>query len=140
MSTMANYNCKWKVYASWCHRRKIHPFAPSLPKLLDFFSYLKNKKTLSLSAFLVYRSALMPIFKLAGENYESSIELKLLFKAFKKDAPKRGLKPPLWDVNVVLISLKNKPFEPFNSCTVKDATLKTLFLIALATAHRVGEL
>ena len=50
------------------------------------------------------------------------------------------LSPPSWDVEVVLRALRSPPFEPLVSCSLRDLTIKTLFLVSLATAKRVGEL
>ena len=117
----------------------MHPFAPTLPKLLDFFFYLHSSLKLSVAAISGYRSALAPIFKLAGESYDSTVEMDLLFKALKKASPKGGLRPPHWDINIVLFTLKHRPYEPPSAEALREFTMKTLFLIALATAHRVGE-
>ena len=139
-STIRNYEAKWRVFSHWCSGRGIHPFAPTLPRLIDFFSYLCFNKKISVSAIMGYRAALSPIFKLAGEDFDNSVELDLLFKAFKKSAPRRRIRPPHWDVNVVLSALKKRPFEPMLPSDIKEVTMKTLFLVALATAHRIGEL
>ena len=40
----------------------------------------------------------------------------------------------------VLSLLRGSPFEPLESCSLRDLTRKTLFLVSLATARRVGEL
>ena len=68
------------------------------------------------------------------------LEMDLLFKALKKSALREINRPPHWDVNVVLFSLKFRPYEPLSAEGLKEFTMKTLFLIALATAHRIGEL
>ena len=68
------------------------------------------------------------------------MELKLLFKAFRRATPKKGVRAPHWDVNIVLSSLKTAPFEPMLAESMRQVTMKVLFLVALATAHRVGEL
>ena len=48
--------------------------------------------------------------------------------------------PPAWDLDIVLRSLVRSPYEPLREASWKDLTKKTLFLLALATAKRVGEL
>ena len=47
---------------------------------------------------------------------------------------------PTWDLLRVLSLLCGSPFEPLESCSLRDLTRKTLFLLSLATARRVGEL
>ena len=82
----------------------------------------------------------MPIFLLAGCDFKDSPELNLLFKAFNKSTIKRRIRPPHWDVNVVLSSLKKAPYEPPSLNNLEAFTMKTLFLVSLATANRVGEI
>jgi integrase len=47
---------------------------------------------------------------------------------------------PGWDLSVVLEALKEGPFEPMRRAALKWVTFKTIFLIALASAKRRGEL
>ena len=55
-------------------------------------------------------------------------------------APVREVRPPSWDLPSVLNFLRSSPFEPLSSASLRDLTRKTLFLLSLATAKRVGEL
>lgn len=50
------------------------------------------------------------------------------------------LKPPGWDVTLVLRSLTRAPYKPLQELSDRDLTLKTVFLLALALVKRVGEL
>ena len=47
---------------------------------------------------------------------------------------------PPWDLLRVLHFLCGSTFEPFVSSSLCDLTRKVLFLVSLATVHRVGEL
>ena len=91
-----------------------------------------------------YRAALAPIFKLAGSDYMGTVELDLLFKALRKGAPKGGVRAPHWDFALGLQCgpplPQVPPFEPISSLHLEVPLMKALFLTALATAHRVGEL
>jgi integrase len=53
-------------------------------------------------------------------------------------APSRRIPP--WDLALVLRALREPPFEPLCSCDTKYLTLKTVFLVAFATAARRSEL
>ena len=64
----------------------------------------------------------------------------MLIKGFERSCPPREVRPPEWDVSLVLDSLKKAPYEPLREATVKHLTHKTVFLLALASAKRVGEL
>ena len=47
---------------------------------------------------------------------------------------------PHWDLSIVLDCLKESPFEPMSSCSLKCLTQKTVFLIALASGWRRSEI
>ena len=63
-----------------------------------------------------------------------------LLRSFKIQAPCRSVRPPSWDLLKVLDYLRSPIFERLSNASLRDLTLKTLFLVALATAKRVGEL
>ena len=48
--------------------------------------------------------------------------------------------PPSWDLFGVLRYLNSSEFEPLSRAPLRALTRKVLFLLALATAKRVGEL
>ena len=56
------------------------------------------------------------------------------------EAPVREVRPPSWDLIKVLTFLRSSVFEPLANASLRDLTRKTLFLVALAAAKRVGEL
>lgn len=45
-----------------------------------------------------------------------------------------------WDRELVLNTLTQKPFEPLATCDFRTLTMKVLFLTAITSARRVGEL
>ena len=70
---------------------------------------------------------------------ESSI-LRDLMRSFKIERPIASSRAPPWDLTLVLSYLRSSSFEPMDSLPLRQLTIKVLFLIALATAKRVGEL
>ena len=64
----------------------------------------------------------------------------MLFRSFAKTCSPQDLRPPAWDVALVLQSLTNQPYEPIREAEERFLAQKTLFLIALASAKQVGEL
>ena len=50
------------------------------------------------------------------------------------------MRPPSWDLSKVLRFLLSDAFEPLRDALLRTLTKKVLFLLALATAKRVGEL
>ena len=63
-----------------------------------------------------------------------------LLRSFQVEALGRAVRPPSWDLLKVLEFLCSPVFEPIANASLRDLTRKTLFLVALATAKRVGEL
>ena len=47
---------------------------------------------------------------------------------------------PEWDLHVVLNMLENSPFEPLEQISLKELTLKTVFLTAITTFRRCSDL
>ena len=50
------------------------------------------------------------------------------------------IRPPAWDLLKVLNYLRSSVSEPLFNSSLRDLTRKTTFLVALATAKRVGEI
>ena len=63
-----------------------------------------------------------------------------LLRSFCLNAAERQLRPPAWDLSVVLWFLNTSAFEPLSAAPLRALTQKVLFLLALASAKRVGEL
>ena len=75
---------------------------------------------------------------LAGDFYLSNSAG--FVEVFQVEAPCRAVRPSSWDLLKVLEFLRSPVFEPIAKASLRDLTRKTLFLVALATAKRVGEL
>ena len=139
-SLRAGYQSKWLVFRQWC-RSKGHSISrPSLAKIADFLFWLRRSRRLSVSAVMGYRSMLSAVFKSILPEISSSPVLHDLLRSFQVESPVREVRPPSWDLPSVLNFLRSSPFEPLSSASLRDLTCKTLFLISLATAKRVGEL
>lgn len=134
------YQGKRKIFLGWCNERKIHPLKTAVKDVADFLLYLRHKKNLSVSAIKGYRAALSKVFKTSSIDLFMSWELSDLVKHFEKSCSPRVLTPPEWDVIKVLSSLTKSPYEPIKTSLDQDLMLKTVFLLALASAKRIGEL
>ena len=138
-SSRAGYQSKWLVYRRWCRFEGHSISRPSLSKIVYFLFWLRRSRRLSVSAAMGYRSMLSAVFKSILPEISSSPTLHDFLRSFQVEAPAREVRPP-WDLPTVLNFLRTSPFEPLSSAALRDLTRKTLFLIALATAKRVGEL
>ncbi len=61
-------------------------------------------------------------------------------KGARRLHPPRPPSVPPWDLEVVLRALSQPPFEPLASVDLKELSLKTALLLALASAKRIGDL
>ena len=108
--------------------------------VVDFLIHLRHDKGLSVSAVKGYSSALNSVLALKGRDLASSREITMLLRSFSRSVDPVELRPPAWDVALVLQSLTGAPYEPLRTCDERFLAQKMLFLLALASAKCIGEL
>ena len=134
------YQSRWKIFCGWCRGRSVAPVNVSVPVVVDFLIHLRQDKGLSVSAVKGYCSALNSVLALKGRDLAASREITTLLRSFARSVNPVELRPPAWDVSLVLQSLTGAPYEPLRTCEERFLAQKTLFLLALASAKRIGEL
>ena len=139
-SSRAVYQRRWSVYRSWCSEQGHSISRPSLAKVADFLCWLRSARSLSVSSIRGYRSVLSAVFRFHLPSLSSDPVLRDLLRSFQLSSAERVLRPPAWDLARVLRYLNSPHFEPLSQASLRALSLKTLFLLALATAKRVGEL
>ena len=80
------------------------------------------------------------VFKFYLPALSSHRVLRDLLRSFRVSAPSCSMRPPSWDLSRVLRFLNSGSFEPLHAAPLRALSKKVLFLLALATAKRVGEL
>ena len=83
---------------------------------------------------------LSSVYKFCLSEISTSPILKDLTRSFEISAPRPVHQSPSWDLDKVLEYLSGPPFEPLADASFRNKTRKALFLLAMATAKRVGEL
>ena len=83
---------------------------------------------------------LSAVFRFQLPSLSSHPVLRDLLWSFCLESAERQLRPPAWDLSMVLRYLNTSTFEPLSDAPLRALTQKVLFLLALATAKRVGEL
>ena len=134
------YQSRWKIFCGWCRGRSVAPVNASVPVVVDFLIHLRQDKGLSVSAVKGYCSALNSVLALKGRDLAASREITTLLRSFARSVNPVELRPPALDVSLVLQSLTGAPYEPLRTCEERFLAQKTLFLLALASAKRIGEL
>ena len=87
-----------------------------------------------------YSTAIVDTLGASGLHISQSSDLNRLLSSFQKDRPKSSRNLPKWNLSVVLNELTKAPFEPMKDTDLKHRTLKTAFLLALASAKRRSEI
>ena len=75
-----------------------------------------------------------------GNRVGSNPVLSELIRSFELQRPVQRSLTPKWDLSWVLVCLQKAPFEPLHKASKLHVTLKTAFLLALATAKRCSEI
>ena len=138
-STSRLYQSRWQIFYGWCRGRGVAPVNATVPVVVDFLIHLRHDKGLSVSAVEGYSSALNSVHAVKDRDLASSREIMML-RSFSRSVDPVELRPHAWDVALVLQSLTGAPYEPLRTCDERFLAQKTLFLLALASAKRIGEL
>ena len=123
-----------------CHSHGHSVSSPSLAKVVDFLIWLRSSRHLSVSSIRGYHSMLSAVFRFHLPSLSSDPVLSDLLHSFKLSSAERVLRPPAWDLAKVLRYLNSSHFKPLSQASLRALSQKALFLLALATAKRVGEL
>ena len=124
-STSRLYQAKWMLFCGWCRGRGVD--YATVPLIVDFLVHLRCDKGLSLSAIKGYRVALNSVFALKGMDLADSCRIFMLIRSFSKSVRPEELRPPAWDVTLVLQSLTGAPYEPLRTMDERFLSQKTLF-------------
>ena len=139
-SSRAVSQVRWFIFHAWCHNNGHSVSRPTLSSVADFLYWLRHTRGLSVSSLRGYRSVLSAVFRFHLPSLSSDPVIRDLFRSFRLSSAERVLRPPDWDLSTVLTYLVSPAFEPLSQASFRALPLKTLFLLALAIAKRVGEL
>ena len=139
-SSRAVYQVRWSIYREWYHNNGHSVSRPTLATVADFLYWLRYTRGLSVSSLGGYRSVLSAVFRFHLPSLSSDPVIRDLLRSFRLSSAERVLRPPAWDLSKVLTYFVSPAFVPLSQASFRALTLKTLFLLALATAKRVGEL
>ncbi len=139
-STSSLYQSKWKQFVDWCDTEQVDSLKATVPQVADFFLYLFNDKGLKMSTIKGYRAAISKVLKYQGTDISNDDEISLLFRSLDIKRPTTMSTVPKWDLALALRHLTGPPYEPMHLASPKALTQKTVFLLGLASAKRIGEL
>ncbi len=139
-STRRLYALKWGVFVKWCHQAHIDPVTCTVLDVLSFLQYRLDSGSLP-STLKVYVAAIAAFRSpQGGQSIGRNAMVVSFLKGARRLHPPRTPSVPPWDLEVVLRALSQPPFEPLTSVGLKELSLKTTLLLALASAKRIGDL
>ena len=139
-STRLNYQARWGKFRKWCRDFHHRSSEPTIPKIAECLTFLFKTDKATVSTIKGYRAMLSSVFKFCLLEISTSPILKDLVHSFEISAPRPVHRSPSWDLDKVLEYLSGPPFEPLADASFRNKIRKVLFLVAMATAKRVGEL
>ena len=131
-STRTIDNSKWTLFEKWCRENVVEFSTPSVKQVSDFFMYLYQDLNRRPSTIDGYRKAIVDTLDPTGHHISPSSDLNRLLSSFHRDRPKSSTNLPKWNLSV-LTELTKAPFGPMKDADLKHLTLKTAFLLALAS-------
>ncbi len=134
------YTPKWRLFTSWCGDRQLDPVNCPVGTVLEFLQ-ARLSAGLTHSTLKVYVVAVSAYHtSLGGQSVgRNPLVTRFLHGALRLRPPVRSRISP-WDLAVVLDALCRPPFEPIEEISNRHLTLKTVFLLAVSSLKRVGDL
>ena len=140
-STIQVYDSRWKIFTSWASKRKINPSKATPDIIADFLIYLIKDKNCQVSTIKGYRSMISNTLKFSSNlDIGNDPVLSELIKSFNMQRPVNRPLAPKWDLAFVLSCLCKEPYEPLSTASLIHLSMKTAFLLTMATARRVSEI
>ncbi len=134
------YALKWRLFTSWCGDRQLDPVSCPIGTVLEFLQ-ARFSTGLTHSTLKVYVVAIAAYHDpLGGQSVgKDPLVTRFLHGVMRLRPPVRSPVPP-WDIAVVLEALRRPHFEPIKEISDRLLTLKTVFLLAISSLKRVGDL
>ena len=104
-------------------------------------SFYLKQRGLATRTLEGYRSAIASTLKHASTlDLSNNMEISVMLKNFRQTSIFNRNPAPKWNLTLVLNMLRNGPFAPLDTVSLKLLTLKTVFLLAFASGKRRGEI
>ena len=133
------YKSKWALFEKWCRENSVDFSTPSIKKVSHFFIYLYQDLNRRPSTIDGYRTGIIDTLGPTGLHISQSSDLNRLLSSFHRDRPKSSRNLSKWNLSV-LNELTKARFEPMKDTNLKHLTLKTAFLLALASGKHPSEI
>ena len=140
-STRKHYRSQWDLFLTWTTEKKLNPLDASLPLLTRFMDYLFRERGVSVRTILNYKSEIAFYWK-SQVGYVIPEEDSVVADLVRSSKRERSIprKHVEWDIRLELEFFNSGRFQHLDQLSDRDLTLKTIFLLALATGKRRSEI
>jgi len=128
------------MFTSWCGEHQLDPVNCPVLAVLEFLQE-RFSTGLSHSTLKMYVAALSAYHvPLSGVSLGRHPLVSRFLRGILRLRPAVRTRVPTWDLAVVLEGLCQAPFEPIEDVPEKFVTLKTIFLLAISSLKRIGDI
>ena len=130
------------MFSDWASERKVDPVkaSPYEVHVADFLTYLFSVKKCQVSTIKGYRSTISNTLKFSSRKDIGTHPVISELISFEIQRPVSRSLAPKWDLAFVLSCLCKAPFEPLQEAKLIHLSMKTAFLLTMATARCVSEI
>ena len=140
-STNRMYDNQWLRFTRWAAGQGFDPLDPTAAQIASFLFTLFDTHGLSPQTVKGYRTCLGSVLNQTGKaKVVLHKTISDMIASMELQRPRVTPVLPQWDLGIVLEALSKPPYEPLREASFKHLTLKTVFLLAMASAGRRSEL
>ena len=140
-STNRMYDDRWCRFTRWAAGQGVDPLNPTATQVTSFLFDLFDIHGLSPRTIKGYRTCIGSVLNRTGKSrVVLHRTISDMIASMELQRPRATPVLPQWDLGVVLEALSKPPYEPLREASFKHLTLKTVFLLAMASAGRRSEL
>ena len=140
-STNRMYDDRWLRFARWAAGQGFDPLDPTAAQIASFLFTLFDTHGLSPQTVKGYRTCLGSVLNRTGKaKVVMHKTISDMIASMELQRPRVTPALPQWDLGIALEALSKPPYEPLREASFKHLTLKTVFLLAMASAGRRSEL
>ena len=135
------YDDRWLRFTRWAAGQGFDPLDPTAAQIASFLFMLFDTHGLSPQTVKGYRTCLGSVFNQTGKaKVVLHKTISDMIASMELQRPRVTPVLPQWGLGIVLEALSKPPYEPLREASFKHLTLKTVFLLAMASAGRRSEL
>ena len=134
------YDDQWLRFARWAAGQGFDPLEPTAAQIASFLFTLFDTCGLSPQTVKGYRTCLGSVLNRTGKTKVVLHKtISDMIASMELQRPRVTPVLPQWDLGIVLEALSKPPYKPLREASFKHLTLKTVFLLAMASAGRRSE-